>query len=126
VVRPTPTAAGGAAREAKGAPAAGAGGKGKGKGRPELLLSREQRKAKKYVTSIAGLAAFGLKHKDVAKAASKRFACSAAVVDLATGGEAVDVQGDVLDELGPWLVSAFGAPGDRIFVLDGRSKRPAI
>eukprot|EP01138_Halocafeteria_seosinensis_P002311 gb/GECG01002367.1/.p1 GENE.gb/GECG01002367.1/~~gb/GECG01002367.1/.p1 ORF type:complete len:218 (+),score=54.35 gb/GECG01002367.1/:1-654(+) len=89
---------------------------------PEILIKREQRKAKKYMTSVIGLDGFGIRLKDASKAFSKKFAASSSVNSLQTGEKCVDVQGDVAFDVPEFLVDTYEIPAEKIFMLEKNKK----
>lgn len=91
-------------------------------GGPEILIKREQRKAKKYMTSVIGLDSFDIRLKDASKAFSKKFAASSSVNSLPTGEKCVDVQGDVAYDVPEFLVEQYDIPEDKIFMMEGKKK----
>lgn len=61
----------------------------------KLEVFRSNRGKKKFVTSVVGMATFGVDLKEASKTFSKKFACSSSV----TGPDEIVVQGDVKDEI---------------------------
>lgn len=73
-----------------------------------VTISKQNRTKKKAVTTVAGLETFGVKLKDAAKLFSKRFACSASVVEgVVPNTEELAVQGDVVFEIADFIVEKF-------------------
>lgn len=102
------------------------GGKVKKKKKPEVVIETATRARKKSVTTVMGLDAFGIKLGEAAKAFGKKFASGSSVVKNASGGEQVDIQGDVLDDLPDFLVHKFASKGlkrDTIYVVVGKKKQ---
>ena len=97
----------------------------KGKKEPKITIERTSRSKRKFITVVAGLDTFDLKLKEVAKKLGKRFACSASVSKLATGGQSVDIQGDVCYELPDLLLQYFPViDKDKIFLIeDGKESK---
>ena len=73
---------------------------------------------RKFVTSISGLESFEIKLKEAASALGKKFGSGATVSKTATGGQEIDIQGDLTGELPDMLVSLFGIPEAAIIVRD--------
>lgn len=101
------------------APAAGEGKKKKQQKKkkevtPKVSISVSQRNKRKFVTTVDGLEAFGVKLPEAAKAFSKRFACGAAVVTAADGRPEIDIQGDVAEDLVQFLQERFHISEDDI------------
>lgn len=102
------------------------GGKVKKKKKPEVVIEASTRNRKKSLTTVTGLDAFGIKLADAAKMFGKKFASGCSVSKSASGGEHVDVQGDVVHELPDFLVKKFAAKGlkkESIYVVVGKKKR---
>lgn len=97
----------------------------KGKKEPKITIERTSRSKRKFITIVAGLDTFDLKLKEVAKKLGKRFACSASVSKLPTGGQSVDIQGDVCYELPDLLLEYFPViDKDKIFLIeDGKESK---
>lgn len=104
------------------------------KKRPEIdsskqtvVVSRSSRGGKKVVTHVVGLDYFPTcgKIKDICKSLGKRFACSTAVKETATGEKEIVIQGDVLYEIVDVLESMFKIGSDKIKLEEesGKKKR---
>jgi density-regulated protein DRP1 len=78
----------------------------KGKELPpaQVIITSEQRKGKRSITVVTGLAAFGIKLADAGKAFSKKFACGASPDK--TKDEIV-IQGDIQDELEEFILEIY-------------------
>jgi len=72
-----------------------------------ILISRDQRNKRKFITVIKGVESCGLKPKDVSKLISKKFACSASVVKGTDGGApSISIQGDIHELVPQFLVDS--------------------
>lgn len=91
----------------------------------KILISRVSRSKNKYITSIRGLDSYGLVLKDVAKAMSKKFACSASVVKVVPSGQEIAIQGDLQQDAPEFLVEKFGSqiPEDQIYIVAEGGKK---
>ena len=87
-----------------------------------VIMEKVARSRKKCLTVVSGVDGYGLKLKDVAKAIAKKFAASATVSKRASGGEEIQVQGDISATLPPLLRDEFKIPSDKIFFMDGKTK----
>eukprot|EP01102_Stenamoeba_stenopodia_P014126 TRINITY_DN4661_c0_g1_i1.p1 TRINITY_DN4661_c0_g1~~TRINITY_DN4661_c0_g1_i1.p1 ORF type:complete len:202 (-),score=64.91 TRINITY_DN4661_c0_g1_i1:80-685(-) len=95
------------------------GGKTKKKDEPTILISKNQRNKRKFVTVVAGLEGFGIKLKDAAKVMANKFACGASVTKTPTGTEEIDVQGDVMEGVVDLLLSKWPTiPASAIYFLE--------
>eukprot|EP00013_Stygamoeba_regulata_P023894 CAMPEP_0177650874 /NCGR_PEP_ID=MMETSP0447-20121125/12201_1 /TAXON_ID=0 /ORGANISM="Stygamoeba regulata, Strain BSH-02190019" /LENGTH=183 /DNA_ID=CAMNT_0019153825 /DNA_START=54 /DNA_END=605 /DNA_ORIENTATION=+ len=110
-------AGGGAAKETK-LP----GGKTKKKAEPMVVVSRSQRNKRKFVTNVAGLEGFGVKHKEASKLFANRFACGASVVKTQQG-ESIDIQGDVVGDIADLLAEKFSIKESSITILEDKKKK---
>jgi density-regulated protein DRP1 len=72
----------------------------------QVVISKSTRSKNKYITSIVGLDGFGVDLKKSVKLFSKKFACSASVVKV-TGGQEIQVQGDIVMDLPEWIANEF-------------------
>lgn len=98
----------------------------KSKAAEKILISKAQRSKNKYITTIRGLDSYGLTLKEVAKAMSKKFACSASVVKVVPSGQEIAIQGDVQQDAPDFLVEKFGSqiPEDQIYIVaEGTGKK---
>lgn len=78
------------------------------------------------MTEIAGLEAFGLDLKKVAKEFGKKFATGSSVTKTASGGEEITVQGDVSDDIADWLGEHHEEiPEDNIEQVEDKKKKSA-
>ncbi|KAK4539195.1 Translation machinery-associated protein 22 [Oleoguttula mirabilis] len=92
----------------------------------KIIIKRVERNKRKYVTEIAGLEAFGLDLKKVAKEFGKKFATGSSVTKTASGGEEITVQGDVSDEVVDWLGEHHEEiPEDNIEQVEDKKKKSA-
>ena len=69
----------------------------------KIIIYTEVRAKKKEMTIVEGLDGAGLKLKDAAKDFAKKFACSSAVKDTASGTKEIVIQGDCLYDLTEFL-----------------------
>jgi density-regulated protein len=74
---------------------------------PKVTIARTQRSKHKFITVVSGLENFGIKLPEASKAFGKKFACGASVIKTPDGGEEIDVQGDVADDLAEFLEEKF-------------------
>ncbi|EGS23630.1 translation machinery-associated protein 22-like protein [Thermochaetoides thermophila DSM 1495] len=89
-------------------------------------IKRVERNKRKFVTSVAGLEAFGLDLKKVAKELGKKFATGSSVTKNPGGGEEIVVQGDVCEELLEFLKEKYGGkevPEDHIEIVEDKKKK---
>ncbi|KAK5126896.1 Translation machinery-associated protein 22 [Meristemomyces frigidus] len=92
----------------------------------KIIIKRVERNKRKYVTEIAGLEAFGLDLKKVAKEFGKKFATGSSVTKTASGGEEITVQGDVSDDIADWLGEHHEEiPEDNIEQIEDKKKKSA-
>ena len=92
-----------------------------------IYIEQLKRSKKKYVTLIVGLEACeGVKLKDAAKKLGKKFACSASVNKLDSGGQQIQLQGDCKHELPDLLVEMFSVDEERVFYLEKGVAEPAF
>lgn len=92
-----------------------------------VYIEKLQRSKKKSVTLIVGLEGCGdIKLKDAAKKLGKKFACSASVNKLDSGGQQIQLQGDCLNELPDLLVDMFNVDPERIYFLHKGKTEPAF
>jgi density-regulated protein len=74
----------------------------------KVVITKVQRQKRKYVTVVAGLETVpNLKIKDASKAFGKKFSSGASINEGPTGVKEVVIQGDVMLDLPPLLVSQF-------------------
>jgi density-regulated protein len=74
----------------------------------KVIITKVQRQKRKYVTVVAGLETVpNLKIKDASKAFGKKFSSGASINESASGVKEVVIQGDVMFDLPPLLVSQF-------------------
>lgn len=84
----------------------------------KVIIAREQRQKRKYITSVFGLDTVpDLKVKDAAKCFGKKFSSGCSVSETATGQKEVVIQGDVALELPALLMKDFKVPAEAIFFL---------
>lgn len=104
------------------------GGKVKKKSKPEVVIERAVRNKKKCITTVAGLDRFGIKLAEASKLFGKKFASGASVTKNATGGEEIDIQGDVLDGVAELVVKTYGPKNGlekkHVFYIDNKKKVP--
>eukprot|EP01097_Dermamoeba_algensis_P002908 TRINITY_DN215_c0_g1_i2.p1 TRINITY_DN215_c0_g1~~TRINITY_DN215_c0_g1_i2.p1 ORF type:complete len:186 (-),score=45.78 TRINITY_DN215_c0_g1_i2:1111-1668(-) len=97
------------------------GGKVKRKEQPTILVTRQQRNKRKWVTIVSGLENFGVKLQDAAKIFAKKFSCGSSVVKVAQG-EQIDVQGDVQDEIIDIIMEKYNVPAEAFFIIEEGKK----
>lgn len=74
----------------------------------KVVITRVQRQKRKYVTVIGGLETVpNLKIKDAAKLFGKKFSSGSSINDGHGGSKEVVIQGDVMFDLPPLLLSEF-------------------
>lgn len=83
-------------------------------------VSVQKRSKKKYVTLIKGLEAHGLKLKDVSTYLKKTFCCGSTI-----SGEAVEVQGDIANEIMGILSDKYAVPAKCIVLGKYEGKKLA-
>lgn len=86
-----------------------------------ILIYKETRSKKKFVTIVEGLETVNVKLKDAAKAFGKKFAAASAVKDTPSGGQEIVIQGDVLFDLPDFIQEEFNVPKSKITV---KEKKP--
>lgn len=84
----------------------------------KCVIEHVSRSKKKSITLLTGLDAFQIKLKEAAKLLGKKFACSASVNKLDTGGFQIQLQGNVSGVLADLLPDMFSIPPNRIFYLE--------
>lgn len=95
------------------------GGAGKKKAEAQaIIISVKDRGRRKFVTTVSGLDAFDIKLKDAASQLGKKFGSGASVTKNATGGQEIDIQGDLTADLPDVIVALFGVPESAIIVRD--------
>ncbi|OAA53781.1 RNA-binding protein [Niveomyces insectorum RCEF 264] len=91
-----------------------------------VTVKRIERNKRKHVTTVAGLEAFGLDLKKVAKEFGKKFATGSSVTKTPSGGEEIVVQGDVSDEIEEFLLGKYKEiPEDNFEFIDDKAKKKA-
>ncbi|POS76072.1 hypothetical protein DHEL01_v205523 [Diaporthe helianthi] len=89
-----------------------------------VTIKRIERNKRKYVTSVAGLEAFDLELKKVAKEFGKKFATGSSVTKTPSGGEEIVVQGDVSNEIEEFLTDKYKQiPEDNIELVEDKKKK---
>jgi len=99
------------------------GGKVKKKEAACVTIAKTQRNKRKFVTTVAGLDAYGIKLAEASKSFGKKFACGSSVVKTPTGTEEIDVQGDVSDDMLDFILEKWGTQVDPkaiYFIEDGK------
>ncbi|GMH41430.1 hypothetical protein BSKO_09340 [Bryopsis sp. KO-2023] len=102
------------------------GGKVKKKKKQEIVMEISTRSKKKSVTTVTGLEGFGIKLAEASKIFGKKFASGASVVKLPSGGEQLDIQGDVSYDLPDFLLKKYKELGVRkshIFQIINKKKQ---
>jgi len=101
------------------------GGKIKKKDLPSIIIAKTQRNKRKYITTVSGLEAFGIKLSEASKLFSKKFSCGASVVKNPTGTEEIDVQGDVSEDMVDFILEKWTSVDSKsIYLLeDGKKAR---
>jgi density-regulated protein DRP1 len=84
-----------------------------------VYVETKERGRRKHVTVVSGLDGFGVKLKDAASALGKRFGAGASVAKTATGGQEIDVQGDVAYDIPAALAALYNIPEEAVVVRDG-------
>ncbi|KAJ1333044.1 density-regulated protein [Microdochium nivale] len=86
-----------------------------------VTIKRIERNKRKYVTTVAGLEAFNLDLKKVAKEFGKKFATGSSLTRAPGGGEEIVVQGDVSPEIEEFLLEKYKEiPEDNIELVDDK------
>jgi density-regulated protein DRP1 len=88
--------------------------------RKEIVIVRQQRGRKKATTIIRGVGTFDIKPKEVSKAISKKFACSASV---SNEGE-ISVTGDVEYDVAEMMVQKYKIAKPFIFRIENGIRKP--
>lgn len=90
-----------------------------------VYIKRIERTKRKYITAVSGLEAHGLELKKVSKDMSKKFATSASVTKVPSGGEEITIQGDLSDDIFDWFTEVYGEkiPEDNIDFIDDTKKK---
>lgn len=89
-----------------------------------VTIKRIERNKRKFVTSVAGLEAFGLDLKKVAKEFGKKFATGSSVTKVPSGGEEIVVQGDVSQEVQDFILQKYkDVPEDNIELVEDKKKK---
>jgi density-regulated protein DRP1 len=97
---------------------------GKKKDETCVIVKRVERSKRKCVTVISGLDSVGVKLADAAKVMSKKFSCGASVVKGVVGGDEIDVQGDIVEDVIDLLMNHFKISESSIYTMDGGQKVP--
>ncbi|MCQ2817099.1 MAG: hypothetical protein MJ252_07525 [archaeon] len=79
----------------------------KKEGPTKVLIEQSKRGKKKHITYVTNLEKFGLVLKDVAKALSKKFACSCTVTKEETGQECITLTGEFADDIFEYLTTNY-------------------
>ncbi|TQS35619.1 hypothetical protein Golomagni_03957 [Golovinomyces magnicellulatus] len=89
-----------------------------------VLIKRVERSKRKFVTIVAGLEAFSLENKKVAKDFGKKFATGSSVTKTPSGGEEIVVQGDLSEEIEEFILEKYPViPGDNIELIEDMKKK---
>ncbi|RKF54584.1 Translation machinery-associated protein 22 [Golovinomyces cichoracearum] len=89
-----------------------------------VLIKRVERSKRKFVTIVAGLEAFSLENKKVAKDFGKKFATGSSVTKTPSGGEEIVVQGDLSEEIEEFILEKYSViPGDNIELIEDMKKK---
>lgn len=91
----------------------------------KVVIRRIERNKRKYVTAVAGLEAFGLDLKKVAKEFGKKFATGSSVTKVPGGGEEITVQGDVSAEIEEYVLETWKelVPEDNVELVEDKKKK---
>jgi len=92
---------------------------------PSVIVKRVERSKRKCVTVVSGLETVGVKLSDAASIFKKKFSCGASVVKGPLGGDEIDIQGDIVDEVIDLLASHFKISDNALFTMEGQTKVPA-
>lgn len=114
------------AEGAEGAPAPAEGGKKKKKEKaPDaVVIELTSRNKKKHVTTVRGLEPYGVDMTAAAKVFGKKFACGSAFQKGKNGlPDAIEIQGNYVDDLPPFIEEKYGIDQASMKVVDG-SKKP--
>ncbi|EGG24485.1 density-regulated protein [Cavenderia fasciculata] len=91
---------------------------------PNITIEVNNRNKRKYVTTVSGLEAFGIKLADAKKLMAKKFSCGCSVVKNASGGEEIDIQGDFADDLVDLILDNWPeVPETNILVITDKKKK---
>jgi len=102
------------------------GGKVKKAETPEIVISRSSRTKRKWITTVTGVAAFGIKLDEASKTIRGKFACGAN--PAAKGKDEITIQGDVMYELYDLLIATYKGKikeGDVYYLEEDGSKEVA-
>lgn len=103
------------------------GGKNKGGGATEVTIELVKRNKRRNVTIVIGLDSFDVKIKQAAKALGKKFACGASVNKMPTGGQCIEIQGDVIYDCPGVVVEMFPTvKPDVVFRIQDTKKSKAF
>eukprot|EP00457_Paulinella_chromatophora_P020423 gb/GEZN01022453.1/.p1 GENE.gb/GEZN01022453.1/~~gb/GEZN01022453.1/.p1 ORF type:complete len:100 (-),score=15.14 gb/GEZN01022453.1/:92-391(-) len=92
----------------------------------EVILSKNQRNRKKFLTVVSGIETTGLNPKVVAKKFSKKFACSSAVTKGAQGETEIQLQGDMMQDVAEFIVTELQVDKTRIFFAGKGAKKQRV
>mmetsp|Transcript_13183 Transcript_13183/g.15091 ORF Transcript_13183/g.15091 Transcript_13183/m.15091 type:complete len:401 (+) Transcript_13183:124-1326(+) len=89
----------------------------------KVTIERVSRSKRKFITVVVGLDMFDVKLKEAAKKLGKRFACSASINKLPSGGQSIDIQGDITYELPEVLLDYFpSVDKEKIYTVEDGKK----
>lgn len=89
----------------------------------EIILMLGQRKGKKQVTIVYGLDLFGIKLKDAAKAAKKKFATGSSIALSPDNRDVVEIQGSRQEDFAELAHKEWGVPKEAIFIVNAQKKK---
>ncbi|CAN8070827.1 unnamed protein product [Agarophyton chilense] len=88
-----------------------------------IMLALGQRKGKKQVTIVYGLDLFGIKLKDAAKAAKRKFATGSSITMSPDNREIIEIQGSRQQDFAELVHKEWGVPQDAIFIVNAQKKK---
>ncbi|PXF49725.1 Translation machinery-associated protein 22 [Gracilariopsis chorda] len=88
-----------------------------------IVLALGQRKGKKQVTIVYGLDLFGIKLKDAAKAAKRKFATGSSITISPDNRDVIEIQGSRQQDFAQLAHSEWGVPKDVIFIVNAQKKK---
>lgn len=91
----------------------------------EVVLALGQRKGKKQVTIVFGLDLFGIKLKEAAKAAKRKFATGSSVTTSPDSRDVIEIQGARQQDFANLVHKEFGVPKNAIFIVTSKKQKVA-
>ncbi|CDF41043.1 unnamed protein product [Chondrus crispus] len=95
----------------------------KKKAAAEIVLMLGQRKGKKQVTIVYGLDLFGIKLKEAAKAAKRKFATGSSITVSADNRDVIEIQGSRQEDFAELVHKEWGVPKEAVYIVNAQKKK---